>query len=222
MPINTALSDSRWPAPVYTVPREAIFCGRHCVRHDRRIANIKRGSRWVSPMPVRLTTDAVLRVSDQAGRSVRTEPLPAGTDAFSEKSRDGLFHWIAERRVSRARPTRRGLERSQRLRRFAHTHARVGVAMTHTTLPRGAPGQWGVCGRAGRTTTHDRDSRGACHHSKVRGGQPVAPVIATANVGRSTPSNSSRITLRVDGQCNQCPLIFTRRPAIRVGWRCVA
>jgi hypothetical protein len=31
-------------------------------------------------MPVRLETDALLRVSDQAGRIVRREPLPAGTD----------------------------------------------------------------------------------------------------------------------------------------------
>jgi RHS repeat-associated protein len=31
-------------------------------------------------MPVRLETDALLRVSDDAGRIVRSEPLPAGTD----------------------------------------------------------------------------------------------------------------------------------------------
>jgi len=40
----------------------------------------RRGSRFVSPMPMRLGVDAVLRVSDQAGRLVRQEPLPAGTD----------------------------------------------------------------------------------------------------------------------------------------------
>jgi hypothetical protein len=31
-------------------------------------------------MPVRLETDALLRVSDQAGRIIRSERLPAGTD----------------------------------------------------------------------------------------------------------------------------------------------
>jgi hypothetical protein len=33
-------------------------------------------------MPVRLATDARLRVPDQAGRVVRTEPLLAGTDCI--------------------------------------------------------------------------------------------------------------------------------------------
>jgi len=40
---------------------------------------IKRGSGFVSPMPVRLTTEALLRVSDQAGRVVRSEALAPGT-----------------------------------------------------------------------------------------------------------------------------------------------
>jgi hypothetical protein len=34
----------------------------------------------MSPMPVRLEADAQLRVSDQAGRIVRSERLPAGSD----------------------------------------------------------------------------------------------------------------------------------------------
>jgi len=38
----------------------------------------RRGSRLVSPMPVRLETQALLRVSDSAGRLVRSEVLPAG------------------------------------------------------------------------------------------------------------------------------------------------
>jgi hypothetical protein len=41
---------------------------------------LKRGSRFVSPMPVRLDTEALLRVSDQGGRVVRSEALSAGTD----------------------------------------------------------------------------------------------------------------------------------------------
>ena len=41
---------------------------------------IKRGSRFVSPMPVRLDAEALLRVSDQAGRIVRSEVLSAGTN----------------------------------------------------------------------------------------------------------------------------------------------
>jgi hypothetical protein len=51
------------------------------VGHPVRMARTRRrGSPALSPMPVRLTTDALLRVSDQAGRIVRSEPLPAGTD----------------------------------------------------------------------------------------------------------------------------------------------
>lgn len=51
------------------------------MRHDPSMpTRIKRGSRLVSPMPVRLATEALLRVSDQAGRVVRGEALPAGTD----------------------------------------------------------------------------------------------------------------------------------------------
>src|SRR5882757_7893941 len=46
----------------------------------RRCDEFRRGSRFVSPMPVRLGVEARLRVSDQAGRIVRTEALPAGTD----------------------------------------------------------------------------------------------------------------------------------------------
>ena len=41
---------------------------------------IKWGSRFGSPMPVRLDTEGLLRVSDQAGRIVRRESLPAETD----------------------------------------------------------------------------------------------------------------------------------------------
>src|SRR5882762_9594421 len=41
---------------------------------------IRRGSPALSPMPVRLEAEAMLRVSDQAGRIVRSERLPAGTD----------------------------------------------------------------------------------------------------------------------------------------------
>jgi hypothetical protein len=41
---------------------------------------IRRGSRSISPMPVCLEVDALLRVSDQGGRIIRTEALPGGTD----------------------------------------------------------------------------------------------------------------------------------------------
>ena len=49
--------------------------------HPFRMARtIRRGSPALSPMPVRLEAEALLRVSDQAGRIVRSERLPAGTD----------------------------------------------------------------------------------------------------------------------------------------------
>jgi hypothetical protein len=44
----------------------------------RLSTTIQRGSRFVSPRPVRLAVDAGLRVSDPAGRIVRTEFWPAG------------------------------------------------------------------------------------------------------------------------------------------------
>lgn len=41
---------------------------------------IRRGSPAVSPMPQSMDRDASLRVSDDGGRIVRQEALPAGTD----------------------------------------------------------------------------------------------------------------------------------------------
>jgi hypothetical protein len=97
------------------VPRESIGGGRDRVRRDGRMSTtIKRGSRWVSPMPVRLNTQALLRVSDQSGRVVRSEVLPAGTDAFSEESRGGLLHWVPERRVREFSERSRGGARIKR------------------------------------------------------------------------------------------------------------
>src|SRR5438045_3617272 len=51
----------------------------------------KRGSRFVSPMPVRLATEALLRVSDQAGRVVRSEALRA--DSLSHRAI--AIRWVA-------------------------------------------------------------------------------------------------------------------------------
>jgi len=66
---------------VHTVARESIGCGLHCVRHHGRMPRTTQsGSRFVSPIPRRLEAESWLRVSDQPGRVVRTEPLPAGTD----------------------------------------------------------------------------------------------------------------------------------------------
>lgn len=55
-------------------------------------------------MPVRLAAVALLRVSDQAGRVVRAEPLPAGTDL---RERLRIAHENYQRqawRVSELRP----------------------------------------------------------------------------------------------------------------------
>jgi hypothetical protein len=81
------------------------------VRHDGRMSRtLQRGSRFVSPIPVRLDVEALLRVSDAAGRVLRSESLPAGTDCFQWKIPKRSFPLVEERRAKGATFTRRGLE----------------------------------------------------------------------------------------------------------------
>lgn len=42
--------------------------------------SLRRGAAAISPMPSRMQAEALLRVSDQGGRVVRTETLPTGSD----------------------------------------------------------------------------------------------------------------------------------------------
>ena len=51
------------------------------MRHDRTMPKpLRRGVAALSPMPSRLDSNALLRISDQGGQIVRQEALEAGTD----------------------------------------------------------------------------------------------------------------------------------------------